>query len=676
MMVGVGSLLGMTLGSCHLEQLIGQGGMGAVFLAQQDRPRRQVAVKVLLPSLLLDANQQKIFLARFRREADAAASLDHGNILSVFEFGEQDGLAYLVMPLITGGTLRTRLALIRQGQPLALSEIAHYLDQAAAALGYAHQHGVVHRDVKPANFLLHADGRLLLSDFGIARLATPELGEQRAVESIGTGSVSSAHTLTQNGVIMGTPEYIAPEQLRGLPADGRADIYSLGATIYELLAGVGPFVADTPFMLAAMHLSEPPPPLLPRRPDLPAAAEQAVLRALAKDPQDRFQQAPDFAQAFRLALAKGGLVAGVSAGPPAVVPRMLASDVSANVSGSAPQASVPADVETPAGSVSSLPTASLTPVESPSGSGERWNWRAALIAGLALGLASISTTVLRGRDVWLWWALMAVAILFTALKQRRGGRRAAAGEALLMASIGFGAGVLLSLFSWVAQGLGEGIFLRVFSLVCAVLLAVISAWLARLCFFPAPGPPSAFRLMLGAVIFGGMALLVVLLLAFGSALFEARKDVAFVIAYQRWLLYFLAHLLILPGAALKISDPHPFVEFVGWTLAVTLMGIAIGASIGIARDHWGQARGSMLRAITATGITHLSYLLVGLVGLTLLAADPQLLRALLADPTVSLVRVALPIALLLPVVALFFSVLAVLWFQQPGDEQPGNASTS
>src|SRR6266571_1561526 len=161
------AFVGTVLGTCTLQQLIGQGGMGAVYLAQQSRPRRQVAVKVLLPSTTLKPQHLAAFLERFRRETDAAASLEHPNIMPVYEYGERDGLAYLVMPYISGGTLRDEMD--GNGQ-LALPKVMNYLDQLGAALDYAHERGVIHRDVKPANILLTPEGRLLLTDFGLVKL--------------------------------------------------------------------------------------------------------------------------------------------------------------------------------------------------------------------------------------------------------------------------------------------------------------------------------------------------------------------------------------------------------------------------------------------------------------------------------------------------------------------------
>src|SRR6266699_3417833 len=150
------ALIGTVLGNCTLQKIIGQGGMGAVFLAQQSRPRRWVAVKVLLPASALTAHQRAAFLERFRRETDAAASLEHPNIIPVYEYGEYNGLAYLVMPYISDGTLRDVME--REGA-LPMAKVAHYLEQLAAALDFAHERGVIHRDIKPANILLTPEGR-------------------------------------------------------------------------------------------------------------------------------------------------------------------------------------------------------------------------------------------------------------------------------------------------------------------------------------------------------------------------------------------------------------------------------------------------------------------------------------------------------------------------------------
>jgi len=282
-------LIGVTLGTCTLERIIGRGGMGAVYLAQQSRPVRTVAVKVLIPSINLDPDQQRVFLARFRREADTVAKLEHKNILPVYEYDEavvaHQRLAYLVMPFIRGGTLRERIdEANRDRLHFDLNLVASYISQVADALSYAHSMGVVHRDIKPGNLLFHLDGRLLLSDFGIVRLhAMP--------------------SLTSVGSFLGTAEYASPEQVSGGVVDARSDIYSLGALLYELLTGELPFTGPNPFAVMTSVLSDPVPSVRDVRPDLSPAIEAVVTRSLAKRPEDRYQSATDMAAALQSAVS-------------------------------------------------------------------------------------------------------------------------------------------------------------------------------------------------------------------------------------------------------------------------------------------------------------------------------------------------------------------------------------
>ena len=285
----VKELIGVTLGNCTIERIIGRGGMGAVFLAQQSRPVRTVAVKVLIPASGYDAGQQRTFFERFRREADTLAKLEHKNILPIYEYEEAlvngQRLAYLVMPFIRGGTLREHIdETKRTGRQFDLKTVASYISQVADALSYAHSLGVIHRDIKPGNLLFHQDGRLLLSDFGIVRLmAMP--------------------SLTTVGSFLGTAEYASPEQVSAGELDPRSDIYSLGIILYELLTGSVPFTGPNPFAVMTKQLNEPVPPIRNIRSDLSPAIEFVVKKALAKNPRDRYQSATEMAADLQAAIS-------------------------------------------------------------------------------------------------------------------------------------------------------------------------------------------------------------------------------------------------------------------------------------------------------------------------------------------------------------------------------------
>ncbi|MDQ6660980.1 MAG: serine/threonine protein kinase [Chloroflexota bacterium] len=288
------SLIGTVLGTCTLQKVVGQGGMGAVFLAQQSRPRRSVAIKVLLPATSLTPTQKMAFLERFRRETDAAALLEHPNISPVYEYGEQEGLAYLVMPYISGGTLRDLME--EEGQ-LPLPKALKYLDQLAEALDFAHKRGVIHRDIKPANILMTLDERLLLTDFGLVKIVV--------------GGQEPQLRLTGAGAPVGTPDYMSPEQVIGDPVDGRSDQYSLGIILYQMLTATTPFQGETPMQIAAQQLQTLPPPPRLARPDLPFEIEHVILKAMAKRPDERYPTCKAFAQAFRNALSRTDLRASM-----------------------------------------------------------------------------------------------------------------------------------------------------------------------------------------------------------------------------------------------------------------------------------------------------------------------------------------------------------------------------
>lgn len=287
-MIQAQALIGTALGNVTLQKVLGQGELGIVFLAQQSPADPQVAVKVLSPAATQTSSQRAAFLERFRKEISVISSLEHQNILPVFDHGNYDGLAYLVMPYISGGTLQRTL---EQEGPLQLSKIVNYLDQMAAALDYAHKQGVLHLDLKPDNVLMSADGRLFLTDFGLVKIVTE--------------SQISRMRLLMAGTAVGLLDYMAPEQVMGDVVDMRADLYSLGVMLYQMATGQTPF-QGTPLQVATQHVQTAPPSPRLLREDLPQAAEQVILQALAKRPLDRHANVRDLASAFRVALTSAG----------------------------------------------------------------------------------------------------------------------------------------------------------------------------------------------------------------------------------------------------------------------------------------------------------------------------------------------------------------------------------
>ena len=269
---------GQMLGPYRIINQIGQGGMANVYKAYQASMDRHVAVKVL-PSQLAESKE---FVKRFQQEARIIARLEHPHILPVFDYGESDGVAYFVMRYLEAGTLKDKM---QASKSLPLKEIDRIFTQLTEALSYAHGHGVIHRDLKPANALVDTEGNLFLTDFGIAKLLE-----------------SASPRLTQTDAIMGTPAYISPEQAQARPVDQRSDIYSLGIILYEMVTGRVPFVADTPLAIILKHVSDPLPLPSMIKPDISPAIERVILKALAKDPQDRFETAAEFLAAWKRAL--------------------------------------------------------------------------------------------------------------------------------------------------------------------------------------------------------------------------------------------------------------------------------------------------------------------------------------------------------------------------------------
>ncbi|HKV01146.1 MAG TPA: serine/threonine-protein kinase, partial [Ktedonobacteraceae bacterium] len=285
------ALLGRTIEGYQLVRVLGRGGMSVVLLAQSlNDPHTQVAVKVLKPSLSSMDDDHASFQARFMREAKTIHQLRQPHIVPILSYGETEDLVYMVMPFIDGGTLASRLA--QYDGPVPFPEIVRYLSQLASALDFAHQHGIVHRDIKPSNVLLDKQGNVYLADFGIARLFDPSLAALQ----------TELTSLTLLGEMFGTPAYIAPERFVGNQAGPSADIYALGVVLYLLVTGQVPFEAENVLVLGMKHLNETPRSPRALRPELPEPAETAMLRALAKQPADRFASAGALAQAFEASL--------------------------------------------------------------------------------------------------------------------------------------------------------------------------------------------------------------------------------------------------------------------------------------------------------------------------------------------------------------------------------------
>jgi serine/threonine protein kinase len=255
-----------------VERPLGAGGFAVVFLVRDLSLKRSLAVKVLSPDLITS----KTVLERFKREAETVAQLSHPNIVPLHFIGQKDDLLYLAMACVDGGSVADRLE--KEG-PLPIQDAARIISEVASALAHAHKRGVIHRDIKPQNVLLDADsGRSLVTDFGIARTADSHL--------------------TATGMFVGTPTYLAPEQVTGEPSDHRADIYALGVMAYEIIVGKPPFEGPTPTAILMKRLAGPPEPMSGKRKDTPTELERIVDACLASDPEQRFQSASDIVAAL------------------------------------------------------------------------------------------------------------------------------------------------------------------------------------------------------------------------------------------------------------------------------------------------------------------------------------------------------------------------------------------
>lgn len=273
--------IGRTLSSRYrIDALLGQGGMSAVYKATDPNLKRVVAIKLIHPHLSSDPS----FVQRFESEASAVASLRHSNIVQVYDFNNDGGVYYMVLEFIPGETLQERMKRTSEtGRQLSIEDASKFTGHISDAVGYAHQRGMVHRDIKPANIMLDVQGQAILMDFGIVKI----LG-------------GDSHTST--GAVVGTARYMSPEIIRGEVADHRSDIYSLGVTLFEMLGGRPPFMADSAMTLMMMHLNDPIPNVRDFRQDVPPEMVRILERCLSKDRNDRYQSASELSADLRRAL--------------------------------------------------------------------------------------------------------------------------------------------------------------------------------------------------------------------------------------------------------------------------------------------------------------------------------------------------------------------------------------
>ena len=269
-------LIGQNLGRYEILELIGEGGMATVYKAYDTRLEREVAIKIIRHEAF-PPNQLTMILKRFEREAKALAGLSHPNIVGVIDYGEYEGMPYLVMVYLSGGTFRDRI-----GRPMPWRNAVRLLIPVAHALEYTHEHNIIHRDIKPSNILMTENGQPMLTDFGLVKIF-----EDKGVTN-----------LTASGSGLGTPDYMAPEQWTG-EATALSDLYSLGVVLYEMITGHRPYTSDTPAGILLKQVNEPLP--LPTQyvPDLPQDVESVLLKALARNPDDRYPDMRSFADALQ-----------------------------------------------------------------------------------------------------------------------------------------------------------------------------------------------------------------------------------------------------------------------------------------------------------------------------------------------------------------------------------------
>jgi serine/threonine-protein kinase len=379
-----GRTSGFFLGQYRILDQIGHGGMGRVFKAEHSTLRRLVAIKVLASRLLRTPRAQELFL----REVRAAARLLHPNIVTAFDANQEGQRTYLVMEYVQGPNLHQ---LVRRDGPLPIGQACEYIRQVAHGLNYAHQKGMVHRDVKPGNLLLQTEtltgpgGEVVvtptvkISDFGLARLAEP-------------GSKGSEHGEARRNILMGTPDYVAPEQARDAhKADNRSDLYSLGCTLFYLLAGRVPFPGGSPVEKLVRHTSEDAPGVDRLRPEVPAAVAAIVRRLMAKRPEDRFASAVELAAVLTPFCGAASLTDPVRPpSSPSLDALVTAASGGSPTDGSADDGSALAGTLAPEMTATQMGTTRLPWLPRPEGDPEtparRWVWVALIAGAAAVGL--------------------------------------------------------------------------------------------------------------------------------------------------------------------------------------------------------------------------------------------------------------------------------------------------